>query len=231
MKTAQTERGHIAEAFTRVALANPHVQMTLMNNGKVQHQLAASDSWAQRISQFFGPEIGENLIPVSNEDDQVSISGFVVNPSVNRSNNRMQYLFLNDRFIRDRSLQHALSEAYRGLLMVGRYPICFLRMQMPFELVDVNVHPAKLEVRFQNGGAVYRQLLGTLRSKFLSTDLTANPKAKKELRLVQRSPREIGHRRLVSRAGCCRDRRGTFNLSRRYHLPDWPPIQIRARQK
>jgi len=173
MKTAQTERGHIAEAFTRVALANPHVQMTLMNNGKVQHQLAASDSWAQRISQFFGPEIGENLIPVSNEDDQVSISGFVVNPSVNRSNNRMQYLFLNDRFIRDRSLQHALSEAYRGLLMVGRYPICFLRMQMPFELVDVNVHPAKLEVRFQNGGAVYRQLLGTLRSKFLSTDLTA----------------------------------------------------------
>ena len=173
MKTAQTERGHIAEAFTRVALANPHVQMTLMNNGKVQHQLAASESWAQRIAQFFGPEIGENLIPVSNEDDQVSISGFVVNPSVNRSNNRMQYLFLNDRFIRDRSLQHALSEAYRGLLMVGRYPICFLRMQMPFDLVDVNVHPAKLEVRFQNGGAVYRQLLGTLRSKFLSTDLTA----------------------------------------------------------
>ncbi len=173
MKTAQTERGHIAEAFTRVALANPHVQMTLMNNGKVQHQLAASDSWAQRIAQFFGPEIGENLIPVSNDDDQVSISGFVVNPSVNRSNNRMQYLFLNDRFIRDRSLQHALSEAYRGLLMVGRYPICFLRMQMPYDLVDVNVHPAKLEVRFQNGGAVYRQLLGTLRSKFLSTDLTA----------------------------------------------------------
>ena len=173
LKTAQTERGHIAEAFTRVALANPHVQMTLMNNGKVQHQLAASESWAQRIAQFFGPEIGENLIPVSNEDDQVSISGFVVNPSVNRSNNRMQYLFLNDRFIRDRSLQHALSEAYRGLLMVGRYPICFLRMHMPFELVDVNVHPAKLEVRFQNGGAVYRQLLGTLRSKFLSTDLTA----------------------------------------------------------
>ena len=173
LKTAQTERGHIAEAFTRVALANPQVQMTLTNNGKVLHQLSATDSWAQRIAAFFGPEIGENLIPVSNTDDEVSISGFVVNPSVSRSNNRLQYLFLNDRFIRDRSLQHALSEAYRGLLMVGRFPICFLRMQMPFQLVDVNVHPAKLEVRFQNGGAVYRQLLGTLRSKFLSTDLTA----------------------------------------------------------
>ena len=173
LKTAQTERGHIAEAFTRVALANPSVQMTLLNNGKVLHQLAAAESWSQRIKAFFGPEIGDNLIPISNQDDTVSVSGFVVDPTVSRSNNRMQYLFLNERYIRDRSLQHALSEAYRGLLMVGRYPICFLRMQMPFELVDVNVHPAKLEVRFQNGGSVYRQLLGTLRNKFLTTDLTA----------------------------------------------------------
>ncbi len=173
LKTAQTERGHIAEAFTRVALANPNVQMTLLNNGKVLHQLAATESWSERIKAFFGPEIGDNLIPISNEDDAVSVSGFVVDPAVSRSNNRMQYLFLNERYIRDRSLQHALSEAYRGLLMVGRYPICFLRMQMPFEMVDVNVHPAKLEVRFQNGGSVYRQLLGTLRNKFLTTDLTA----------------------------------------------------------
>ena len=173
LKTAQTERGHIAEAFTRVALANPQVQMTLLNNGKVLHQLAATESWSERIKAFFGPEIGDNLIPISNQDDSVSVSGFVVDPAVSRSNNRMQYLFLNERYIRDRSLQHALSEAYRGLLMVGRYPICFLRMQMPFEMVDVNVHPAKLEVRFQNGGTVYRQLLGTLRNKFLTTDLTA----------------------------------------------------------
>jgi len=173
LKTAQTERGHIAEAFTRVALANPQVQMTLLSNGKVLHQLAATESWGHRIKAFFGPEIGDNLIPITNQDDAVSVSGYVVDPAVSRSNNRMQYLFLNERYIRDRSLQHALSEAYRGLLMVGRYPICFLRMQMPFEMVDVNVHPAKLEVRFQNGGTVYRQLLGTLRNKFLTTDLTA----------------------------------------------------------
>lgn len=182
LKTAQTERGHIAEAFTRVALANPHVQMTLLNNGKIMHQLAATESWGHRIKAFFGPEIGDNLIPISNRDDAVSVSGFVVDPSISRSNNRMQYLFLNERYIRDRSLQHALSEAYRGLLMVGRYPICFLRMQMPFEMVDVNVHPAKLEVRFQNGGTVYRQLLGTLRNKFLTTDLTAKGQ------LARRSP-------------------------------------------
>lgn len=191
LKTAQTERGHIAEAFTRVALANPHVQMTLMNNGKVMHQLAATESWSHRIKAFFGPEIGDNLIPISNTDDAVSVSGFVVDPSVSRSNNRMQYLFLNERYIRDRSLQHALSEAYRGLLMVGRYPICFLRMQMPFEMVDVNVHPAKLEVRFQNGGTVYRQLLGTLRNKFLTTDLTAKGQLARRCEGSEEKPLEL----------------------------------------
>jgi DNA mismatch repair protein MutL len=96
----------------------------------------------------------------------------VAEPSVSRANNRMQYLFLNGRYIRDRSLQHALGEAYRGLLLTGRFPVAFLRLEMSPEAVDVNVHPTKLEVRFQDGGRVYSQILGTLRSRFLSTDLT-----------------------------------------------------------
>jgi len=85
----------------------------------------------------------------------------------------MQYLFLNSRFIRDRSLQHALREAYRGLLLSGRFPIAFLNLAMPPEQVDVNVHPTKIEVRFQNSSRHYSQLLSTLRTKFLSTDLHA----------------------------------------------------------
>lgn len=173
MRTPQTEKGHIGEAFTRVALAHPEIQMTLINNGKVQHQLAATDSWRDRIDAFFGPEISNNLISVNNTVGEISINGFVVDPAVSRANNRLQYLFLNGRYIRDRSLQHALSESYRGLLMVGRFPICFLKLGMPFDLVDVNVHPAKLEVRFQNGGKIYSQLLGTVRNRFLTTDLTS----------------------------------------------------------
>ena len=162
MKTPQTERGHIAEAFTRVALAHPEIQMTFSNNGKVIHNLPATESWRDRIDAFFGPEISNNLISVQNSHGEISISGFVVDPSVSRANNRMQYLFLNDRYIRDRSLQHALGESFRGLLMTNRFPICFLKLDMPFELVDVNVHPAKLEVRFQNGGQIYSQLLSTV---------------------------------------------------------------------
>ena len=173
LKTPQTEKSHIAEAFARVALANPQVQMTLMNNQNTVHQLPATESWRERIGAFYGTEISDNLIPVSSVEGEIALNGFVVDPSISRSNKRMQYLFLNRRYIRDHSLQHALSEAYRGLLMVGRYPLCFLRLDMPPNMVDVNVHPAKLEVRFQNGGQIYKQLLATIRERFLSTDLTA----------------------------------------------------------
>ncbi|MEZ6104531.1 MAG: DNA mismatch repair endonuclease MutL [Pirellulaceae bacterium] len=175
LKTPQTEMGHIAEAFTRIALAHPQVHFTLSHNGRVVHDLTPTESWADRIGHFFGPEIRQALIPIHAEDDEqnIAIHGFVAEPSQNRSHNRMQYLFLNGRHIRDKALQHALGEAYRGLLMVGRFPIAFLRLEMSAEAVDVNVHPAKLEVRFQDGGRIYSQLLAAIRNRFLATDLTA----------------------------------------------------------
>ena len=176
MRTAQTERAHIVEAFTRIALANPHVHLTLTHNERSQFDLPPSEDWQGRIADFFGPEIAAGLLPVSSEGGGITIEGFVVEPSLNRANNRMQYLFLNDRYIRDRSLQHALRESYRGLLMTGRFPIAFLKMTMPADQVDVNVHPAKLEVRFQDSGRLYSQLLSTIRNKFLTTDLTAQAK-------------------------------------------------------
>lgn len=169
LKTAQTERGHIVEAFTRLALANPRIHFVLANNDKVLYDLPVTAHWADRIAAFFGDEIAGSLISINDEDDRIRISGYVCDPSVSRGNNRMQYLFLNGRHIRDRSLQHALGEAYRGLLMVGRFPVCFLGMDMPAELIDVNVHPTKLEVRFTDGGKVYGRLLQTLRHQFLKT--------------------------------------------------------------
>ncbi|MCM2371181.1 DNA mismatch repair endonuclease MutL [Aporhodopirellula aestuarii] len=172
LKTPQTERGHIVEAFTRLALANPKVHFVLRNGDKEMFDLLPTPRWADRIEAFFGTEISESLILIESDDAQVKIFGFACDPSVNRGNNRMQYLFLNGRHIRDRALQHALGEAYRGLLMVGRHPVCFLRMTMPPEMIDVNVHPAKLEVRFTDSGRVYSRLLQTLRQRFLSTDMT-----------------------------------------------------------
>lgn len=173
MRTPQTEAGHITEAFTRIALAFPHIQMTMTSGNRCVFELPSTESWSERIRAFFGDEVADALIPVQNEQETARLAGFVADPSVSRSNNRMQYLFLNGRHIRDRSLQHALSEAYRGLLMVGRFPVCFLRLKLPPNQVDVNVHPTKMEVRFQEGNKIYSQLLQTLRHQFLTSDLTA----------------------------------------------------------
>lgn len=173
LRSTQTEMGHTTEALTRLALAHPHVHFTLNHNGRLMHDLPPVADVRQRIAAFFGQDIADALIDVKSESDGVALTGFVANPMHSRASGRMQYLFLNGRAIRDRSLQHALGEAYRGLLLTGRQPICFLRLDMPPELVDVNVHPTKQEVRFQDGGRLYSQLLGTLRTKFLTTDLTA----------------------------------------------------------
>ncbi len=174
LRTTTTEFGHVSEAFTRIALAAPQVHFTLRHNDKPIFDLAAGDGRLDRIGLFFGRELAESLIWVESVEDDVSISGYAAHPSQSRSHNRMQYFFLNGRCIRDRALQHALGEAYRGLMMVGRQPIAFLTMTMPPELVDVNVHPTKLEVRFQDAGRLYSQLLATLRGKFLTTDLNTH---------------------------------------------------------
>ncbi|MFN7629364.1 MAG: DNA mismatch repair endonuclease MutL, partial [Pirellula sp.] len=165
LKSPSTEMGHVIEAFTRIALAFPSVQMVLKSNDRVLHDLPPTVRWADRIRSFFGDEIADALIAVEHDDDKVRFRGYVADPSVSRSNNRMQYLFLNGRYIRDRALQHALGEAYRGLLMVGRMPVCFLQMEIDPKVVDVNVHPTKVEVRFEDSGAIYSRLLHALRHK------------------------------------------------------------------
>jgi DNA mismatch repair protein MutL len=172
LRTTQTEMAHLTEAVCRLALAHPQVHFTLSHGGRRIHDLPPGNA-LQRVAALFGTDMADSLIAISSDDGDFNLSGHVANPSQSRPNNRMQYLFLNGRFIRDRSLQHALGEAYRGLLLTGRFPICFLHLRMPPAAVDVNVHPTKLEVRFQDGGRIYSHLLGTLRTKFLSTDLVA----------------------------------------------------------
>ena len=173
LKAPQTEMAHVVDAFARIALAFPSVHMTLTSNDRVLHDLPPTERWVERIRAFYGDEVGDALIPVEHADEHVRIRGYVADPSVSRTNNRLQFLFLNGRYIRDRSLQHALGEAYRGLLMVGRMPICFLQLEIDPKVIDVNVHPTKIEVRFSDSGAIYSRLLNALRHKFLTTDLVA----------------------------------------------------------
>ena len=171
LKRPSTEFGHIAEQFTRVALAHPRLHMTLTHNDRDVFDLPPTDRLIERLELFYGRDVAETLIWVENEAGGCKLWGYVGHPSQTKSSRKGQYLFLNGRPISDRSLSHALTEAYRGLVMVGRQPIAFLFLEMPPELADVNVHPTKAEVRFQDSQQHYRQLLSTIRSTFLGLPL------------------------------------------------------------
>src|SRR5271165_2820836 len=171
LKSDTTEAGHVAETFSRIALAHPEVHLTFRSGGKIVHDLPPVTGMRERIAIFFGRELAESLLWVESRLDNLSLWGYVAHPSQSRSSNKGQFLFVGGRYVRDRSLGHALGEAYRGLLMVGRNPVAFLHLEVPPEEVDVNVHPTKVEVRFRDPQRVYSHLLSTLRQTFLKSDL------------------------------------------------------------
>ncbi len=171
LKADATEAGHVAEMVIRVALAHPTVHITYKSGGKVVYDLPASTGIKERIATFFGQELADALLWVESTIEHSHLWGYVAHPSQSRSSAKGQYLFVGGRYVRDRSLGHALSEAYRGLLMVGRQPLSFLYLDMPPEEVDVNVHPTKIEIRFRDGQRVYSQMLATIRQTFLGSDL------------------------------------------------------------
>ena len=171
LKRPATEFGHIVEQFTRTALAHPRLHMSLTHNGKDVFDLPPTNRLFDRLELFYGRELAESLIWIENESGDCRLWGYVGHPSQTKSSRKGQYLFLNGRPISDRSISHALTEAYRGLVMVGRQPVAFLFLEMPAELADVNVHPTKAEVRFQDSQQHYRMVLSTIRTTFLGLPL------------------------------------------------------------
>ncbi len=180
LRSVATEFGHISEQFTRVALAHPTLTASLRHNQRSVYELPPTGQVLDRLKLFFGSDLADKLIWVESQTTDARVWGYVAHPSESRSTRKGQYLFLNGRWIQDRSLQHALGEAYRGLLMTGRYPVVFLFLELAPELVDVNVHPTKAEVRFRDTQPLYRQLLAAIRTRFLSANLESTisvPKA------------------------------------------------------
>jgi len=172
LRTANTEMEHITEHFIRIALANDGLDMALYHNGKEIYLLSGGKGIRGRIAELFSScEFGEDLIETESSEKDLHISALLGKPSISRTNNKFQYVFLNGRFIRDKFISHAIKEAYRGCIEPNRFPVVFLFIQMPYENYDVNVHPTKIEVRFYNSNLVHSQVLGALREKLLGTDL------------------------------------------------------------
>jgi DNA mismatch repair protein MutL len=173
LKGVGTEMGHVSEAFTRLALARHGLHGTLRHGRRLLYEVPAALGLLDRIGLFFGPEVAGSLYLVQAGQGPVVLDGYVGDPSLERGNTQLQYLFVNDRWVRDRGLFQAVQDAYRGLLMTGRYPVAFLFLEVPPEQVDVNVHPTKAEVRFRDREALYQLVHRAVRARLQQADLTA----------------------------------------------------------
>lgn len=171
LKSVATELGHVCETVTRLALANPHLHIVLRHNGKLVYEIPASAGLADRIGLFFTGEVRDALYEIDSGPGPLRLTGFIADPKCDRGNAKLQYLFVNGRWFRDRSVAHAMQESYRGLLMTGRYAVGFLFLTVPPEKVDVNVHPTKAEVRFQENSLIYSLVRSTVKARLLKENL------------------------------------------------------------
>jgi len=165
LRSEATETFHLTNLVTHYALAHPEIAFTFVNNGREVVRAVAAKDLRERAYQIFGEEFLENLLEVDGGNPQVArVTGFVSAPRDRRTSRDSQYLFVNRRFVRDRMIGRSLSEGYRSILPYGVYPAALLFIETPLEEVDVNVHPAKTEVRFRRPDAVADAVREAVRS-------------------------------------------------------------------
>ena len=169
LKTGASETAQCVDIINRIALANPNISFYLYDDKKKRLALNACqgelfDARLKRISDVMGREFGDNSLLIDAQKDDLTISGFVSLPTYSKANSLSQYLFVNNRPVRDKTLLGALKAAYQGVLEIGRYPVCALFFDISPDLVDVNVHPTKAEVRFYDNNAVRGLLISAVRN-------------------------------------------------------------------
>jgi len=169
LKSDGAEAAQCVDMLQRIALANPGISFYLYSDGKKKLSLNACqgelfDCRQQRLMDILGREFAENSVPIAAQNDFCQISGFVSLPTYNKANSLSEFLFVNNRPVRDKLILGAIKGAYQDLMMSGRYPVCAVFIQINPHYVDVNVHPTKAEVRFYDSGAVRGLIVYAVRS-------------------------------------------------------------------
>jgi DNA mismatch repair protein MutL len=162
LKTNTVETRHVIDEFHRVALAHPQVAFSFINNGSTVFNLPASNM-RQRIVNIFGAKTNEKLVPVSEETEIVSVEGFVVKPEFSKKGRGEQFFFVNNRFIKSPYLHHAINSAFEGLIKEGGQPGYFLFLQVDTTSIDINIHPTKTEIKFDDEHAIYAMLRASVK--------------------------------------------------------------------
>ncbi|NOY68381.1 MAG: DNA mismatch repair endonuclease MutL [Deltaproteobacteria bacterium] len=158
LKTTTTEIGHIVDVAVHAALARPDIRVRLVHNGRVARDFLPVSDPADRIADVFGPDIRPLLYPVKRPGESISISGWIVDPAMDNGSMNRIFIFVNGRHVKDRGVAYALVDGYAGRLMKGRFPMAVIYIEIPPGQVDVNVHPAKHEVRFVRPKEVHESI-------------------------------------------------------------------------
>ena len=162
LKTNDTESGHIARHVTHFALAHPEIRFTLQSGDRVLLDTVAVSTVKERIYQVFGDGYLDNMVELSGSSGPVMLHGFSSRPHEQRTNAYSQYLFVNRRMVRDKVIAGAVRQAYRRCMPAAAYPVAILFLELPYDQVDVNAHPAKTEIRFHNQRAVFNLVQETI---------------------------------------------------------------------
>ena len=191
LKSEQTEMGHISDTVTRMALAWTDIHFKFFHNGKMLANWAPTATPLHRIADVLGTSLQDHLYEVNGERSDIRINGFVASPENTRSTSRGMYIYVNGRFVRDKILHHAVMQGYTGRLMKGKFPVVVLFVKLPFDQVDVNVHPTKNSVRFAEPREVHDFIEKSIAKTLDTSDRPGW--GRRGLRMVSRKPQPYVH--------------------------------------
>lgn len=201
LKTAQTEAGYIADLMERMALSHPNVSFKFINNGQTKLHTSGNGNKKDLIYHVFGRDITSSLIEIKQKTELFEIDGFIGKPNVSRGNRNYENYFINGRYIKSALLSKAIEEGYKGFMMQHQYPFCVLYISMNSELIDVNVHPTKMELRFSQNDVIYKSLYEIIRNALTHKEFIQQVPVKEEKKpetreIVKNAPEPFEVRRL-----------------------------------
>ena len=182
LKKDFTEAGYIEDIVTRIALVHPEISIKLINSGKTIIQTNGNGDLKTVIYSIYGKDIAEHVLPVSYEYEYIKINGVVGRKEIARSNRSTQMFFVNKRYVKDKTLSASVEQAFKGMLPIGKFAFLVLDLEMNPNKVDVNVHPAKLEVRFEEESVAFKAVYNAIKDALLRENLMPEREKNKEIK-------------------------------------------------
>ena len=177
LKSTHAETINISDLINKLAIGNTNVQFKYINNGKLMLNTPGDNKLISVLRSIYGKEITDNLIEVDYEDEKIKISGYIGNNNIYRSNKNLQHIYINKRFVKSKVILDAINESYKSIIPINKFGVCFLNIKINPSEIDVNIHPTKLEVKFQDEKEVYIKIRDVIKNKLLNISLIGKYKS------------------------------------------------------